>query len=176
MRDEQNRLLKINIIIINRLLKINIKLIYIYVGTTVFGFASKMNFGHFLKIWWSYFCGYWWFSGFLVLGPCPLVGSLIFMIWIFFLRDSIFSRCLIILDLYLFSSKFLFSPVWLFVLLFCWFLLCLLSVPLSLWLPLTLVLSTLITVELSTVSVLLVTNFFESWLYVVLELFLCWCK
>ena len=83
----------------------------IYIGTTVFGVASKRNFGHFLKIWLSCFCGCWWFSGFLVLDPCPFVCILMFMIWIFFMQDSIFSRCLLILDLYLFSSKFLFSPI-----------------------------------------------------------------
>ena len=63
-----------------------------------------------MKIWWSCFCGCWWFSFFFVLILCPLVYILIFMICIFFMRDSIFSRCLLILDLHLFSSKIYFFP------------------------------------------------------------------
>ena len=142
----------------------------IYVSTTVFGFVSKINFGR------SCFLGCWLFPGFWRWVLVRSSVSLFLRFGYFFKRDSIFRRCLIILDLYLFPSKFWFYPEWLFVLLFCWRLLCSLSVPILLWLPRTLVLSTLITVELFTVFILLLTKIFESWICVVWDWCLCWCK
>ena len=131
----------------------------IYICTTVFGVSIIRNFGFFL-IWWSRFCGYWGLSGFMVLGPCLLVSILIFMFWIFFMRDSILSRCLLILELYLFSTICLFFPAVMFVLVVCWLvLLCPISVPRWIFFPLTFVVSKLIFAERTIGSELQVTSF-----------------